>query len=976
MKKLFLLLFVFLLSFSGCANLTDGTSVSGNSNSDKKNIVCGEINFSGAVPSEMVNMLLDARNAVPGLSGTYTCYVEAITTGKDPVTANAVKASGETKYSFNLGLSDGKWKITAYLKEGTNIILKTDSITYTIPQSQNLSLMLKPVLEGTGSVNLQMNDNASGAQKARILLSDETQKNNWSTGSNQLQNEINLTDHIIAQNIPCGAYDLTINFYDTNSILIYSTTQTINVFNNLVTNTWVSGTTASGGIIDGNAFTLTSALTAAFTRNTFYVNETTGNDNNSGSPYSPVKTVSKAVKLASESSENVTKNIYVKAGGIETVSSKIDFLKDINVEVYTDVLGDKQGQYKLIRIDNAEFNISMLMIGEGKNVSLSGFIISGNNQEVPIDGACINNMGNLTLSNINVINCPKKDSYKGRGVYNNKTETSKPILNLKGDIQIENELYLPAESIIKIKGELSENSKIKVLSGVTTLGTTNKILEIASGSSLSELDWQTCNKFEILNNNTWCVKPNGTNGVLALKGANAVADYSPIYTLSLNINEKEPGVEAEITLSIKDSANNDITPASYSLKLYQNGEAITSIESISESMTAPAWLPEGSYTIKAEAVIGGIKHDGEFVFFVGVAPIALLTAAPTAATCPNVSMNKPTELTKIKTWIEEGSDFEGVTITLSDNVDATSLTDWTPIGSLEKPFKGTFDGNGKSITFNISRDSTKEQIATLLYKNEGIIENLIVEKYSSGKLGKDSSRGDNAGGGICCDNLGIIRNCIVNADIELDTRANLGGICAYNYGTVINCMYTGTLKETFCINWGDVTQENGGIAGIMQSTADSNADLKIVNCICTGDIQCNGYENVDSGPNGASGGIVGHIYKSEAVVTNCFWKKNNVYDKSSSKYLNALVYKNKSNQTNPNRICNPNPSNITGCGYFDTITGDVTAGDTDSCGSAQILNYSGSAVDRLNAYVDAHPEEKLKKWKINPENKLTLDFNN
>ncbi|UKI56366.1 MAG: hypothetical protein L6V90_04195 [Treponema succinifaciens] len=74
--------------------------------------------------------------------------------------------------------------------------------------------------------------------------------------------------------------------------------------------------------------------------------------------------------------------------------------------------------------------------------------------------------------------------------------------------------------------------------------------------------------------------------------------------------------------------------------------------------------------------------------------------------------------------------------------------------------------------------------------------------------------------------------------------------------------------------------------------------------------------------------------------------------------------------------CIPDPSKITGCGYFDTNSpsASVTAGTTSECKSAQTLAYSGTLIQMLNAYVSASSDSELKKWTTGADGSLALDF--
>ena len=54
------------------------------------------------------------------------------------------------------------------------------------------------------------------------------------------------------------------------------------------------------------------------------------------------------------------------------------------------------------------------------------------------------------------------------------------------------------------------------------------------------------------------------------------------------------------------------------------------------------------------------------------------------------------ELGIFRDWVNDGSTFEGKTIELTADIDLNN-TEWTPIGTNEHPFKGVFDGKGKTI---------------------------------------------------------------------------------------------------------------------------------------------------------------------------------------------------------------------------------------------------------------------------------------
>ena len=73
-------------------------------------------------------------------------------------------------------------------------------------------------------------------------------------------------------------------------------------------------------------------------------------------------------------------------------------------------------------------------------------------------------------------------------------------------------------------------------------------------------------------------------------------------------------------------------------------------------------------------------------------------------TATSYTIENATQLAGLAKLVNEGKDFEGVTFTLANEISLYGtggegdIREWTPIGTVDHPFKGNFDGNGKSIT--------------------------------------------------------------------------------------------------------------------------------------------------------------------------------------------------------------------------------------------------------------------------------------
>ncbi len=174
----------------------------------------------------------------------------------------------------------------------------------------------------------------------------------------------------------------------------------------------------------------------------------------------------------------------------------------------------------------------------------------------------------------------------------------------------------------------------------------------------------------------------------------------------------------------------------------------------------------------------------------------------------------------------------------------------TPIGSwsetdagLQKPFTGTFDGNGKTIRgLNIDGGNSGFQGLFAYIGTDGMVKNLVVSgivksadagngtaSYIGGITGWNDGTissvafsgkvsGRNAVGGIAGANLGIIENSYNTADIT-GTASNVGGITGRFLGGYVSFTYnTGTISGTRWV---------GGIAGEGNVSNSISLGLKV-----------------------------------------------------------------------------------------------------------------------------------------------------
>ncbi len=233
------------------------------------------------------------------------------------------------------------------------------------------------------------------------------------------------------------------------------------------------------------------------------------------------------------------------------------------------------------------------------------------------------------------------------------------------------------------------------------------------------------------------------------------------------------------------------------------------------------------------------------------------------------------ELQAFRDSVNAGNDYSGTTVMLAADIDLggrvnddygiiTYENQWTPIGTLDKPFAGTFNGGDHKISGLCINDVPGNGFQGLFGRSSGTIQNLSVSgdvrsmDYTGGIVGKNEGSilnchhdgvVGNAGrradtiGGITGYNLGSIINCSHSGAVAPDSSSEqVGGIVGWNEGSITNCHNDGTVGGNMFI---------GGIAG--------NNDGSISGCYNTGAIS--GHE--------WAGGIV-DSNGTKAIVSNCY----------------------------------------------------------------------------------------------------------
>lgn len=223
------------------------------------------------------------------------------------------------------------------------------------------------------------------------------------------------------------------------------------------------------------------------------------------------------------------------------------------------------------------------------------------------------------------------------------------------------------------------------------------------------------------------------------------------------------------------------------------------------------------------------------------------------------------QLRYLATTVNNGNSYSGCYFSLNQSIDlgCNATSQWTPIGTLDTPFSGNFDGNFNTIS-GIYIEATDGYQGLFGYIAGSEIRDLTID-------GAVISTSSNVGALIgSTDESAVIMHCVNLATVE--GYAYIGGLIGTARGDIVNCSNKGTIiaNNTLagiagtsygnlvnCYNEGAVTGEKYYVAGVV-----GNNQGLLTNCYNVGDI--NG-STLTGGVMGW-GGIVYNCYMLEGCI--------------------------------------------------------------------------------------------------------------
>lgn len=360
----------------------------------------GNIQANGALPSTIFELAKNdqTRSALPTISNLSLFATATTSDGSLNRTGNFLESSHNIRFSISLSTGH-TWTITCGLKTSNGAIVFSDSCQVTITNDNPVfSYNFQPqITEGSGSVNLPITlENGTNIDHITATCPSSS----WNASVDDIS-----SPSLVASDIPCGSYEVTINFYEASNILKYSTTQYITVLNSLTTDTWISD--ESGLINDDGVFNLTKSLIDQYIRTIFYIGATDlgsepSDTNGSGSPYEPFESLSKAIDLIASTGDSTKNYQFFISGTLEgkqTLTSSLDnkaasiTIQGLNGldenKIPKDSLNGNQEDTTLTVETSVPISIKNLKITGGKGANGGGLYLENQSVVKLLDGTLI-----------------------------------------------------------------------------------------------------------------------------------------------------------------------------------------------------------------------------------------------------------------------------------------------------------------------------------------------------------------------------------------------------------------------------------------------------------------------------------------------------------------------------------------------------------------------------------------------------------
>ena len=975
MKKYVLIIKVLLISMfaillNGCENSLT-SEFSSKANEAKFYTITGNIDVD-AISAE--NSSRTGLPTIPSINDNSINFSVFAKMGDKTITGEV----SEMQYSITL--PKGSWTITV-IGEKAGVKVLEGSINVNSEESTTQqTITLKTIKnEGTGSLSLTITNDSGlscGGVKATLY------KNSGEESNDVKYLKFNTTDNSTTwgiDDLPVGTYLIDLEFYQemTSSTategtyscknLLYSHHDTVNVFANLVTNTW----TGSG--YTENSFKLTQTMITNFAMTTFYVSNS-GKDSNAGTYFAPFATMQKAVETINGINDGTSPyTIYVMN---DITGTDSDFTDDNKA-----LINVVPGENKSLNLKICGFGNEKSKINAGRNVSQTGRVMY------------IGKNANVTLQNLKLTGGYLSDT-KGGGIYSegtcslssctiseNTADEGAGVCVQDGTFTMENNsliskntsggngggIFADGSSITINGGSISENIFLNNRSGGGGIYLTGTARLTMTGGKISgnhpkgetssdtfgggvyisgESSIFTMTGGEISGNSAYYGGGVAIIGTFSMSGGTIGGETEDLACTAEKgggvyvayYNGTESATTFEMSGGAVISSNNDV---------YLAKEASIKVTGNLTGTTPVATITPNEYSTTWQVITVPVSADGT------TSSVTLSEQVGKFAVTPQV-LSDGNEY-----WFVDLYGYLGKVPKIETNDDGTDVYLMESYDNLLYIARGLKTGSITSFNMKLTNDieipSGKWQFYQLNVDDASTIDG---QGHSITIKEDVSSFGNDAGGLFYKFNNSTVKNLVLKGSITANTTEGgyIGALCRSAYGSIFeNVMSEVTITD-------NGSGFAGGLIGVLGTNVEYDATKAMVN-------NCAVYADVSS-TNGIAGGILGAIWDTK----RCCTIQNSIYmGKIKGTTVGAIAGKNGNNDVAVSVLkniwyCVSNDSNIPLIGTkADTTVEEITAVESKSAEeiataeAAKLLNKTsdGTSNDAWEYVGGAYPTLKL-----------------
>ncbi len=232
-------------------------------------------------------------------------------------------------------------------------------------------------------------------------------------------------------------------------------------------------------------------------------------------------------------------------------------------------------------------------------------------------------------------------------------------------------------------------------------------------------------------------------------------------------------------------------------------------------------------------------------------------------------ISNATEWNGFANGVTNGTTYSGKFVKLTADISVTTMAGASDANS----FQGTFDGDGHTLTLNMS-DFTEQYLAPFRYVGNATIKNLKT-------AGTRSTSGQYAGGliaNIVNGSTVSIEGCVSSVTISSTSYTNSGFVSRLGDNsqlTIRGCAFVGSLE-------GSESRNNAGFVGYCQSGSTAT----IEDCLFAPDHISTGLANCQTFVRGDATWLINHCYYTQAYGT----AQGNPVQVASEGYLGNLLH--------------------------------------------------------------------------------------